>query len=77
MRGVNRSCLTGQSLAGSSALMHPTLHEMAAAYLVHITPFVDGNERVGPRARRAFGARRCSTLDARRGELRAAVALLR
>jgi death on curing protein len=37
--------------------LHPTLHEMAAAYLFHLVqnhPFLDGNKRVGLSAALAF-----------------------
>ncbi len=38
-------------------LLHPTLHEQAAAYLFHLVknhPFVDGNKRIGLAAALAF-----------------------
>lgn len=39
------------------AFLHPTIHEMAAAYLYHLAenhPFADGNKRVGAMAALVF-----------------------
>jgi death-on-curing protein len=47
--GLLASALAMPSATFGGALLHPTLPEMAAAYLYHIAsnhPFVDGNKRI-------------------------------
>jgi death-on-curing protein len=48
--GLLKSALAMPQASFSGQYLHPTLHEMAAAYLFHLTqnhPFLDGNKRVG------------------------------
>ena len=45
-----QSALAMPAASFADQYLHPTLHEMAAAYLFHLTqnhPFVDGNKRIG------------------------------
>ncbi|MBW1687144.1 MAG: type II toxin-antitoxin system death-on-curing family toxin [Deltaproteobacteria bacterium] len=52
-----QSVLAIPSATSDSTLLHPTLSEMAAAYLFHLVQnhaFIDGNERVGLVAALAF-----------------------
>ena len=49
-RGLLESALAMPEATYGDELLHPTLHEQAAAYLFHLVknhPFVDGNKRVG------------------------------
>lgn len=49
-RGLLESALAMPQATFGDELLHPSLHEQAAAYLFHIVknhPFIDGNERVG------------------------------
>ena len=62
--------MPGASFAGD--YLHPTLHEMAAAYLFHLTqnhPFVDGNKRIGLAAAIGFLGLNEVWLEAEPGEL--------
>ncbi len=55
--GLLKSALAMPQASFSGQYLHPTLHEMAAAYLFHLTqnhPFLDGNERMGLAAAIAF-----------------------
>jgi len=55
--GLLESALAMPTATFGGVLLHPTLAEMAAAYLFHITanhPFVDGNKRVGLMAALVF-----------------------
>jgi death-on-curing protein len=52
--------------------LHPALHEMAAAYLFHLTqnhPFLDGNKRIGLAAAIAFLAVNDTWLECEPAEL--------
>jgi death on curing protein len=49
-RGLLESALATPKAAVGGQFLHPTLAEMASAYLFHVVnnrPFVDGNERAG------------------------------
>jgi death-on-curing protein len=49
-RGLLESALAMPAAAFGGEMLHPSLHEQAAAYLFHLVknhPFVDGNKRVG------------------------------
>lgn len=51
------SAVAAPAATFAGAYLHPTLPEMAAAYLFHLVrnhPFLDGNERVGLAAAIAF-----------------------
>ncbi len=55
LRDINllKSALAMPSSAFGGTFLHPTIHEMAAAYLFHLVgnhPFIDGNKRVGAMA---------------------------
>ncbi len=55
--GLLKSALAMPQASFSGQYLHPTLHEMAAAYLFHLTqnhPFLDGNKRMGLAAAIAF-----------------------
>ena len=55
--GLLKSALATPQASFSGQYLHPTLHEMAAAYLFHLTqnhPFLDGNKRIGLAAAIAF-----------------------
>ena len=55
--GLVKSALAMPQASFSGQYLHPTLHEMAAAYLFHLTqnhPFLDGNKRIGLAAAIAF-----------------------
>jgi death on curing protein len=55
--GLVKSALAMPQASVSGQYLHPTLHEMAAAYLFHFTqnhPFLDGNKRIGLAAAIAF-----------------------
>lgn len=48
--GLLQSALAMPGVSFGGQYLHPTLQEMAAAYLFHLTqnhPFVDGNKRIG------------------------------
>ena len=48
--GLLQSAMAMPRASFGGQYLHPTLHEMAAAYLFHLTqnhPFVDGNKRIG------------------------------
>jgi death-on-curing protein len=48
--GLLQSALAMPAASFAGQYLHPTLHEMAAAYLFHLTqnhPFLDGNKRIG------------------------------
>jgi death-on-curing protein len=48
--GLLQSALAMPAAFFGGQYLHPTLHEMTAAYLFHLTqnhPFVDGNKRIG------------------------------
>ena len=47
-KGLLESALAQPTASFSGKLLHPTIHEQAAAYLYHIAknhPFIDGNKR--------------------------------
>ncbi len=49
-RRVLESALAMPSASFGGEMLHPSLHEQAAAYLFHLVknhPFIDGNKRVG------------------------------
>jgi death on curing protein len=55
--GLLSSALAMPQASFSGNLLHSTVHEMAAAYLFHLTqdhPFLDGNKRIGLAATLAF-----------------------
>ena len=55
--GLLQSALAMPKASFSGQYLHPTLHEMAAAYLFHLFqnhPFLDGNKRIGLAATVAF-----------------------
>lgn len=55
--GLLESALAAPRASFGGGLLHPTLPEMAAAYLFHVVknhPFVDGNKRTGLAAVIAF-----------------------
>ena len=55
--GLLKSALAMPQASFSGQYLHPTLHEMASAYLFHLTqnhPFLDGNKRIGLAAAIAF-----------------------
>lgn len=55
--GLLSSALAMPRASFAGKFLHATLHEMAAAYLFHLTqdhPFVDGNKRIGLGAALAF-----------------------
>lgn len=55
--GLLESALAAPRATFGGGLLHPTLPEMAAAYLFHLVrnhPFVDGNERAGLASAIAF-----------------------
>ena len=52
-----KSALVMPSATFGGTFLHPTIYEMAAAYLCHVVenhPFVDGNKRVGAMAALVF-----------------------
>ena len=56
-QGLLSSALGTVAATFGGEFLHPSLHEMAAAYLYHITqnhPFLDGNKRVGLAAALVF-----------------------
>lgn len=55
--GLLQSALAMPGASFGGQYLHPTLHEMAAAYLFHLAqnhPFIDGNKRIGLAAAIAF-----------------------
>jgi len=55
--GLLQSALAMPQASFGGQYLHPSLHEMAAAYLFHLVqnhPFVDGNKRIGLAACIAF-----------------------
>jgi death-on-curing protein len=55
--GLLKSALGMPSATFDGKFLHPTVEEMAAAYLFHIVenhPFIDGNKRVGAMAALMF-----------------------
>jgi len=55
--GLLKSAMAMPQASFGGQYLHPTLHEMAAAYLFHLTqnhPFLDGNKRIGLAAAIAF-----------------------
>ena len=55
--GLLQSALAMPKASFSGQYLHPTPHEMAAAYLFHLVqnhPFLDGNKRIGLAATIAF-----------------------
>ena len=55
--GLLSSALAMPQASFAGKFLHATVHEMAAAYLFHLTqdhPFVDGNKRIGLAAAFAF-----------------------
>ncbi len=55
--GLLESALSQPKATFFGALLHPTIHEQAAAYLFHIAknhPFIDGNKRTAYGAMEAF-----------------------
>jgi death-on-curing protein len=55
--GLLSSAIAMPEASFGGEFLHPTLHEMAAAYLFHLTQnhaFVDGNKRIGLAAAIAF-----------------------
>ena len=55
--GLLQSALAMPRASFGGQYLHPTLHEMAAAYLFHLVqnhPFIDGNKRIGLAATIAF-----------------------
>jgi death-on-curing protein len=55
--GLLLSALAMPRASFGGQYLHPTLHEMAAAYLFHLVqnhPFIDGNKRIGLAATIAF-----------------------
>lgn len=55
--GLLKSAIGMPSATFSGAFLHPTVYEMAAAYLFHLAenhPFTDGNKRVGAMAALVF-----------------------
>ena len=56
-QGLLSSALGTVAATFGGEFLHPSLHEMASAYLFHITqkhPFLDGNKRVGLAAALVF-----------------------
>jgi death-on-curing protein len=55
--GLLQSALAMPMAAFGGEFLHPSLPEMAAAYLFHLVknhPFIDGNKRIGAAAARVF-----------------------
>ena len=55
--GLLKSAMAMPQASFGGQYLHPTLHEMAAAYLFHLTqnhPFLDGKKRIGLAAAIAF-----------------------
>ncbi len=74
--GLLESAVAAPRATFGGGLLHPTLPEMAAAYLFHVVrnhPFVDGNKRAGLAAAIAFLGLNDLWLDADPDELVALV----
>lgn len=70
--GLLESALAVPAATFGGQFLHGSLHEMAAAYLFHLTqnhPFIDGNKRVGLMAMLAFLGLNDLRLAARENEL--------
>lgn len=70
--GLLSSALAMPQATFAGKFLHATVHEMAAAYLFHLTqdhPFVDGNKRIGLSAALAFLGLNDLELVAEEGEL--------
>jgi len=70
--GLLKSAIAMPQASFGGQYLHPTLHEMAAAYLFHLTknhPFVDGNKRIGLAAAIGFLALNDTWLESEPGEL--------
>jgi death-on-curing protein len=74
--GLLESALAVPRATYGGTLLHPTLPEIAAAYLFHLVqnhPFVDGNKRIGLAAALAFLGLNDLWLEAEEDELVALV----
>ena len=74
--GLLESALAVPAATFGGQFLHGSFHEMAAAYLFHLTqnhPFIDGNKRVGLMAMLAFLGLNDLRLAAREDELVALV----
>lgn len=74
--GLLESAVAAPRATFGGTLLHPTLPEMAAAYLFHLVrnhPFVDGNKRIGLAATIAFLGLNDLWLEAEEDELVALV----
>jgi death-on-curing protein len=74
--GLLKSALGMPSATFGGKFLHPTIEEMAAAYLFHIVenhPFIDGNKRVGAMAALVFLDLNGIDFNASNGELAALV----
>jgi len=70
--GLLKSALGMPGATFGGEFLHPTLQEMAAAYLFHLTqnhPFVDGNKRIGLAAMIGFLALNDLWIESAPGEL--------
>lgn len=70
--GLLESALAAPQAAFGGQLLHPTVEEMAGAYLFHLVknhPFADGNKRVGLAAALAFLGLNDLRLDAEEDEV--------
>lgn len=70
--GLLSSALAMPQASFGGKFLHATMHEMAAAYLFHLTqnhPFVDGNKRIGLAAAMAFLGLNDLELTAEDGDL--------
>jgi len=70
--GLLSSALAMPEASFGGELLHSTIHEMAAAYLFHLTqnhPFIDGNKRIGLAAALAFLGLNDLCLDASEDDL--------
>ena len=70
--GLLQSALAMPAASFGGEYLHPTLQEMAAAYLFHLTqnhPFVDGKKRIGLAATIGFLGLNDVWLEAEPGEL--------
>lgn len=70
--GLLSSALAMPEASFGGEFLHSTIHEMAAAYLFHLTqnhPFIDGNKRIGLAASLAFLGLNDLYLDASEDDL--------
>ncbi len=70
--GLLQSALAMPRAMFGGQYLHPTLHEMAAAYVFHLTqnhPFLDGNKRVGIAAAIGFLSLNDSWLESEPADL--------